>query len=301
MLARAFHAAGDEVVVLSRRVQRQPWSVVPWDGRTLGPWARLIDGAEVVINLAGRSVNCRYHARNRAEILNSRVDSTRVVGQAIAAASSPPSVWLQAATATIYADRYEGDNDEATGLLGGAEPDVPETWRFSIAVAKAWEQALEEAATPRTRKVVLRSAMTMSPDVGGVFATLLALVRLGLGGAVAGGRQYVSWIHEEDFVRSIRWIIERPELSGILNLAAPSPLPYGEFMRAFRQAWGMPLGLPATKWMLEIGTWLLRTESELVLKSRRVVPGRLLESGFEFRFPSWPEAAENLCRQYRSR
>ena len=169
-------------MILSRSPGPAPWRFVAWDAKTLGGWAREIDRAGVVINLAGRSVNCRYNARNRREIMESRVDSTRVVGEAIAAASRPPRVWLQASTATIYAHRYDAANDEATGILGGAEPGVPETWRFSIDVAKAWEAALDEAATPRTRKVKLRAAMVMSPDRGGIFDTLLGLVRRGLGG-----------------------------------------------------------------------------------------------------------------------
>ena len=300
ILARAFCCGRHEVVVLSRTPRREPWRVVAWDGQTLGDWAAEIDGADVVINLAGRSVNCRYNAGNRREILDSRVLSTRAVGAAIASARRPPRVWLQASTATIYAHRYDAGNDETSGLLGGGEADVPDTWRFSIEVAQAWERALDDAATPATRKVKLRSAMTMSPDAGGVFSALLGLVCCGLGGSVGDGRQFVSWIHEEDFVRAIRWLIDHEEFDGAVNLAAPNPLPYAEFMRSLRAAWGMRLGLPATRWMVEIGTRLLGTESELVLKSRRVVPGRLIASGFEFRHPAWLEAARELCQRYRS-
>jgi hypothetical protein len=297
ILARAFHGEGHEVIVLSRRAAevRAPWRCLEWDGVRLGDWVAELDGADVVINLAGRSVNCRYHARHRREILDSRVQSTRVVGAAIGCVRRPPRVWLQASTATIYAHRYDTANDEATGILGGAEPNAPDTWRFSIEVAQAWERALDEVETPATRKVKLRSAMTMSPDRGGVFATLLRLVRCGLGGPVGDGRQFVSWIHEEDFIRAVHWLIARDDLAGAVNLASPGPLPYAAFMRALRQAAGVPFGLPATRWMLEIGCWLLRTESELVLKSRRVVPARLLESGFEFRYPTWAKAARALC------
>jgi len=295
VLARAFHGEGHEVVVLSRRPEGKPWRVVEWDGVNLGEWVAELEGADVVINLAGRSVNCRYHARQRREILESRVRSVRVVGAALGCVRRPPRVWLQASTATIYAHRYDAANDEATRILGGAEPDAPETWRFSIEVAKAWEQAIDDVVTPGTRKVKLRSAMTMSPDGGGIFATLLGLVRRGLGGAVGDGRQFVSWIHEEDFIRAVHWLIAHEEMAGVVNLAAPNPLPYAAFMRALREAAGMPLGLPAPRWILEIGCWLLQTESELVLKSRRVVPGRLLESGFEFRYPKWTEAARALC------
>jgi len=299
MLARAFHRSGHDVVVLSRAPSATPWKTVVWDAAALGDWVRHLDGADVVINLAGRSVNCRYGAENRRTIMDSRVVSTRLVGQAIRAAASPPRVWLQASTATIYAHRYDAANDEANGVIGGSEPDAPPGWQFSIDVAQAWERELDAAIVPATRKVTLRSAVVMSPDRGGPFDILLMLVRRGLGGRSGDGRQYVSWIHERDFITSIEWLIARDDISGIVNLAAPSPLPNADFMRALRQAWGTPIGLPATAWMLEIGTFLMRTETELVLKSRRVVPGRLLHEGFRFEFPSWPEAARDLCDTWR--
>ena len=299
ILARAFHAGGHEVVVLSRRPEDRPWRVVRWDGAALGMWQREIDGSDVVINLAGRSVNCRYTTANRREILQSRVLSTRVVGRAIAHAVTPPKVWLQASTATIYAHRYDAPNDEATGILGGAERDAPETWRFSIDVAMAWEKALDEVATPRTRKVKMRTAMVMSPDAGGIFATLLMLVRRGLGGSAGDGRQYVSWIHEIDFVRAVQFLIAS-DLEGPVNLSSPNPLPNREFMATLRRAWGIPIGLPAAKWMLEIGAaTVMRTETELVLKSRRVVPGRLLQEGLTFTYPAWADAAKELCARAR--
>jgi uncharacterized protein (TIGR01777 family) len=299
LLARTFAADGHEVVVLSRNPAKAPWWVVQWDGETVGDWAAEMDGVDVVINLAGRSVNCRYNAANRRLIKDSRVNSTRAVGQAIAGAARPPRVWLQASTATIYAHRYDAPNDEATGILGGAEVDVPDTWRFSIDVAQSWEQAAEEAVVPQTRQVLLRSAMTMSPDPGGVFDVLLGLVRWGLGGANGNGRQCVSWIHDQDFVRAVYWLIDHPELAGPVNLASPNPVPNAEFMGTLRAAWGIGFGLPATKWMLEVGALLMRTESELILKSRRVVPGRLLQSGFVFQFPTWAEAAADLCGRWR--
>jgi len=300
LLARAFHAEGHEVVVLSRHPRPTAWKTLAWDGATRGDWCAQLDGADAVINLAGRSVNCRYHAANRREIMQSRVDSTRAVGAAIAAASRPPRVWLQAGTATIYAHRYDAANDEATGIIGGDELGAPDTWRFSIEVARAWERAVDETPTPHTRKVILRSAMTMSPDAGGIFATLRGLVRCGFGGRAGDGRQFMSWIHEEDFIRAVRWLIARDDLTGPVNLAAPHPLPNADFMRTLRQAAGVPFGLPAPAWLLEIGVRLLRTESELVLKSRRVVPARLLASGFSFHFPTWPAAARDLCQRWRA-
>jgi uncharacterized protein len=300
VLAREFHGAGHDVVVLSRHPARAAWRTVRWDAETLGDWASEVDGADVIINLAGRSVNCRYTAENRRIIKESRVNSTRVLGEAIARAAHPPRVWLQSSTATIYAHRYDAPNDEATGIIGSSEPDAPSTWRFSIDVAQAWEQAANEAVTPQTRKVLMRSSMIMSPDRGGIFDVILGLVRFGLGGPVGDGRQYVSWIHDHDFVQAIYWLIERDDLEGVVNLAAPNPLPYAEFIRTLRHAWGMPVGLPATAWMVEIGTFLMRTESELVLKSRRVIPGRLSQSGFTFEFPTWAEAAGDLCQRWRA-
>ena len=299
ILARALTADDHEVTVLSRSPRSAPWRTVPWDAERLGPWTAELEDADVVINLAGRSVNCRYNGANRQLIMASRVNSTRAVGKAIALASTPPRVWLQMSTATIYAHRFDEPNDEITGQLGGTEKNAPDTWRFSIDVANAWEQAAADAATPNTRRVLLRTAMTMSPDRGGVFDVLLRLVRWGLGGKNGSGRQLVSWIHADDFVRAVYWLIAHEELDGPVNLASPNPLPNADFMQALRVAWGAHLGLPATRWMLELGAVFLRTETELILKSRRVVPTRLLESGFNFQFPTWPEAAKDLCRRWR--
>lgn len=300
ILARWFQASGHEVVVLSRSPRQAPWRTVPWDAATLGAWAGEFENADIIINLAGRSVNCRYTRQNRALIMESRIRSTNVVGQAIAQAVKPPAVWLQSSTATIYSHRYDAPNDERTGTIGGTEPDAPHSWRFSIEVATAWEQAALEAKTPQTRKVLMRSAMIMSPDRGGIFDMLLRFVRMGLGGRIGDGRQFVSWIHEYDFCRAVTWLIEHDRFTGPVNLASPGPLPYAEFMRFLRRAWGMPIGLPATRWMVRVGTFLLRSESELVFKSRRVVSRLLLESGFEFAYPTWDLAAAELCSRRRT-
>ena len=299
ILARAFQSDGHEVVVLSRRASNTPWRTVVWDAETLGGWASEIDGADVVINLAGRSVNCRYNAENRLEIMDSRVKSTNVVGKAIETAAHPPKLWLQSSTATIYCHRYDAPNDEITGILGGNEPGAPDTWNFSIGVAKAWEDAANAFVLPNTRLVLMRSAMTMSPDRDGIFDTLLGLVRLGLGGTAGDGRQYISWIHDRDFIRALYWLIEHEEIAGPVNLSSPNPLPNREFMQKLRAAWGTKIGLPAMEWMIKLGAIFMRTESELVLKSRRVVPTRLLDSGFEFEFPDWDAAANDLCRRWR--
>jgi uncharacterized protein (TIGR01777 family) len=300
VLARHYHTRGDDVVVIARRNQPgSPWRTVEWDGCTLGGWAHEVDGADIVINLAGRSVNCRYNAANRREIKESRVVTTKLVGQAIAQAARPPRIWMNASTATIYRHVFDRAMDESTGELGGNEPDAPETWMFSIDVAKSWEEAFFSAPAASARKIALRSAMVMSPDRGGIFDTLLGLVRRGLGGASGSGKQYVSWIHDRDFIQALDFLIEHEDFEGVANVASPNPLPNREFMAALRQAWGIKIGLPATAWMLEIGAIFLRTETELILKSRRVIPGRLLAGGFQFEFLDWAGAARDLVRRWK--
>jgi hypothetical protein len=306
MLAQSFQERGHHVTVLTRGPYTAPWQTVHWDGEQIGPWIETLEGADVCINLAGRSVNCRYHAENRWKIYASRIRTTRLLNGVIAGLDHPPRVWLNASTATIYRHALGRPMDEATGELGGHEliskrRRAPETWDFSIGVAKDWEAAFFETQTPRTRKVAMRSAIVLSPVPGSTFATFLNLVRIGLGGTQGNGRQFVSWIHEADFARAVEFLIDREDLAGPVNIAAPHPLPNREFMETLRDAWGMPNGLPVPWPLLEIGTFLMRTESELVLKSRRVVPRRLLEAGFEFQFSQWPEAADDLVRQWRNR
>lgn len=295
-LSRALVRDGHEVVVLTRGSPRLPTGVraVRWDGRGLGAWAGELDGCAAVVNLAGRGVSCRYTEANLREMMSSRVDSTRVVGTAIVRAAAPPPVWLQMSTATIYAHSHDTAHDES-GVIGGAEPDVPAYWAYSVRIAREWEAAQAAADTPRTRKVAMRTAIVMSTTRGGAATVLTGLARLGLGGPVAGGRQYVSWLHETDLVRAVRFLLARDDLSGPVNLAAPNPLPQREFMRALRRAWRVPVGLPATRWMAELGAFVLRSDTELLLKSRRVVPGRLLAAGFTFEHPDWPGAARDLA------
>ena len=300
VLSREFTALGHEVVVLSRAPEEKPWRMIKWDGETLGDWVSEFEEADAVINLAGQSVNCRYSAENRKVIIDSRVKSTRVIGEAIAQAWKPPQVWLQASTATIYAHRYDAANDEVTGIIGGSELNAPDTWRFSIDVATSWESVFNEAAAPLTRKVLMRSAIIMHPDPGSPFAILSRLVRCGLGGRAGDGKQFVSWIHDRDFTRAVLWLIEHKHLTGPVNLASPNPVTNAEFMRTWRLAWAVPFGLPAAEWMLGLGAVFIGTETELILKSRRVIPAKLLQSGFTFQFPNWSEAAKDLSMRLRS-
>lgn len=288
---------GHEVVVLSRRkdgATEQGCRRVQWDGKTIGAWAAEIDGCDVVLNLAGRTVNCRYTDENRQQMMDSRVDSTRVVGQAISAAANPPKVWLQMSTATIYDHRFDAGNDETSGWIDAGISSYPDSWKYSVGIAKAWEQQQELAVTPSTRQIALRSAMVMHPTPQSIFGVLSNLVKLRLGGTIAGGQQYISWIHETDFLAAILFLIESESMDGAVNVSSPNPLPQKEFMATLRSAWNVSFGLPATKWMAQIGAVVMRTETELILKSRRVVPGRLVDAGFEFLFPDWDDAAKEL-------
>lgn len=301
MLARYFQERGHHVTVLTRLPYAETWQTVGWDGESVGPWTAYLEGADVCINLAGRNVNCRYTAANRAAIYESRIRSTRLLGEVLGALADPPRLWLNASTATIYRHALDRPMDEATGELGGNEQGVPRSWNFSIRVARDWEAVFFSASTARTRKVALRSAITLSPVPGNAFAALLNLVRLGLGGAQGNGRQYVSWIHELDFARAVEFLVARQDIAGPVNVASPNPLPNREFMAILRDAWGVPNGLPAPAPLIELAAVFLRTESELVLKSRRVLPGRLLDAGFQFQFSAWPEAAEDLVHSWRHR
>src|SRR6267154_830726 len=299
ILARHFHANNHNVTVLSRSPHPAPWRVITWDGLTPGPWVDELENTDVCINLAGRSVNCRYYPANRRAIFDSRVLSTQLLNKVIAGLNHPPTVWLNASTATIYRHALDRPMDEMTGELGGNEPGAPDTWNFSIKIAKDWEAAFFAGHTPNTRKIAMRSSITFIAGKGGVLEVLSNLVRSGLGGSQGSGAQYVSWVHEADFVRAIDFLIANETLNGPVNICSPNPLRNREFMRALRASWRQPVGVAAPSWMIEIGSFLLRTESELVLKSRRVIPGRLLNAGFSFSYPEWPAAAQELVTRYR--
>lgn len=285
-LSRHFLRLGWEVVGLVRpgRAVAGGCRRIEWDGRILADWVGELDGAEVLVNLAGRSVNCRYHAANRAKILESRVASTRILGDAIALATRPPALWINASTATIYRHAEDGPQDEVQGEFGSG---------FSVEVAMAWEKAFFQARVPGcVRKVAIRSSLVLAREPGTVFDYLWKLARFGLGGAMAGGTQRVSWIHIEDFCRAVAFLVGCDDLQGVVNVTAPEAVTNRDLMRVFRRETGSPLGLPAARWMLELGAILLGSETELVLKSRWVAPRRLREHGFTFR---WPRAAEGIA------
>jgi len=298
VLADYFVARGMEVVILTRNPRTNTGLIreVRWNGETAGDWVQELEGARALINLAGISVNCRYHARNRKVLLESRLKSTRVLGEAIARCANPPPAWLNSSTATIYRHTFGPAWDENGEIGGCAEAkDI-----FSVHIATEWERVLNETITPRTRKVALRSAMVLGKAKNSVLPNLLRIARLGLGGRMASGRQYVSWIHEDDFCRAVEWVIGQERLGGPINLAAPNPVTNAEFMGAIREACRVPFGLPAPRWLLEIGAFLLRTETELLIKSRRVVPGKLLASGFEFQHPGLRSAIDHLVAERAS-
>lgn len=277
-LTRHFHGKGWEVIGIARRQKGLDphCTFVAWDGKTLGDWAQYLNGADVVVNMAGRSVNCRYTKRNKRQIIDSRVDSTKVIGEAIAACEHPPAVWFNASTAAIYKTLKDRPQHEG-GQTGEG---------FSVEVAKAWEEAFFGSKVPETvRKVALRTSLVMANEPGTVYHYLLRLAKLFLGGPVAGGKQMVSWIHVEDYCRAVEWIVEQYQIRGGLNITSPEPVTNAEMMQRFRKLAKRPFGLPAAKWMAEIGAFFLRTETELVVKSLWVIPKRLQQNGFEFLHP----------------
>jgi uncharacterized protein (TIGR01777 family) len=282
---------GKEVVAIGR--SRKGWSgdgmFLEWDGKSLGPWALALEGAEAVINLAGRSVNCRYTAQNRREIIDSRVDATRVIGEAIATCKTPPKTWLNASTATWYRHAEDHAQNDWLGEPGEG---------FSCEVAQAWEDAFFGAHVPaETRKLALRLGMVLANEEGTVYDVLRKLTACGLGGAMGGGKQRLTWIHMEDFLRAVDFAIKDRFLDGCINVTAPEFPSNREWMRTFREAVGMPLGLPATKWMLEIGARLMGTETELVLKSRWADSLRLRDAGFRWRWGRAVDAVADLQRR----
>lgn len=277
-LTRHFQSAGWEVVGLARRKQglHADCRFVLWDGETVGEWLSELDGSDALINLAGRSINCRHNKSNKKQIIDSRVNSTTVLGEAIARCSHPPEVWLNASTASVYADAEKSPQGEGMKLGEG----------FFVDVAKAWEGAMMNASVSmEVRRIALRTSLVMAKEKGTVYDYLLKLAKLFLGGAVGGGGQMVSWIHVDDYCRAVEWLVNHNDIRGVINVTAPDPLTNKDMMNRFRKLAKRPFGLPATSWMARIGAFVLRTEPQLILKSNWVVPRRLLQNGFVFRYP----------------
>jgi uncharacterized protein (TIGR01777 family) len=290
VLAKYFHSKLYDVVILSRnpKLYDPVARHIHWDGKNSGEWIEEFENAFAVINLTGRTVNCRYTEKNKQEILESRVNATIAVGLAIQQCKNPPKVWIIAASATYYRSSFDRDMDEHTGET--AED-------FSMGVCKAWEKSFWEMKTPSTRKIVTRTSLGLGNYANSVLPVMKRLVRFGLGGKMGSGKQYFSWIHEEDYARAIDFLLERNDLSGTFNITAPNPLPNKDFMKLLRSEMKMPIGIGATKWMLEVGAIFIGTETELVLKSRRVVPKKLLEAGFQFEFPDVKSALHDLIQK----
>ncbi len=256
---------------------------VKWDGKTVGDWAIELNGADLLINLSGKTVNCRYTEKNKKEISDSRTDAVKAIGSAIQRCDHPPSCWINASSATIYRHAMDRSQDEYTGEFHED---------FSVQVCQAWEKTLFDQTTPLTRKVALRMAITLGP--GGVLIPYFNLLKFGLGGKQGGGEQMYSWVHTEDSCRMIEWIFLHPQLEGVFNCASPHPVPNKLFMKTLRNVTGYSFGLPAFTWMLKCGALLIGTETELVLKSRWVVPTRILETGFQFKFPLLKDALTDI-------
>jgi uncharacterized protein len=290
-LCRHFACSGREVVAVAR--SRKGWSgdgmFLEWDGKNVGTWAYALEGAGLVINLAGRSVNCRYNRRNKDDILRSRVDATAAVGKAISECRVPPALWVNASTATWYRHAEDVPQDEWHGVAGTG---------FSCEVATAWEDAFFAAKVPaEIRKVALRMGMILANEPGTVYDILSGLANKALGGTMGAGNQKMSWIHMEDFLRVIDYLMNDPFMDGIVNATAPDFPSNREVMELFRDVVGMPVGLSPPEWMLGLGALMLGTETELVLKSRWAVPKRLQEAGFRWRYPNATNAIENLTKR----
>jgi uncharacterized protein len=257
-----------------------------WDGKNTGDWVKQLDGADLLINLAGKSVNCRYTARNKAAILDSRIDSVNALGNAIAKCKHAPELWINASSATIYRHAMDHGQDEYNGEFHDD---------FSVRVCQKWEKTFYAQHTPATRKIALRMAITLGS--GGVLIPYFNLLKFGLGGRQGSGNQQYSWVHIDDTCRMIEWLYEHKTLQGTFNCSSPFPVTNKTFMQTLRKVTGHKFGLPAYEWMLKLGAVLVGTETELVLKSRWVLPAKIQETGFVFSHPFLEEALENLIRK----
>jgi uncharacterized protein (TIGR01777 family) len=287
-LVKHFATPGNEVVLLVRNNQSDVtnghMSFTKWDGKTQGPWNAALENADVLINLNGKSVDCRYTKKNMERIYTSRLNATNALGLAVLHCKNPPRLWLNAASATIYRHSTDKEMDEHTGEIGSG---------FSVDVCQKWEGAFNSFITPSTRKVLLRTGIVLGRN-GGPMIPLRRLVRFGFGGKHGDGTQFCSWLHEDDFVNAVKFVIANRSLSGAINVTAPNPVTNGEFMATLRKVMHAHAGIPLPRWLLEIGAFIIRTETELLLKSRRVVPGKLADAGFKFTYTNVESAFAGL-------
>ena len=275
VLIQHFKNKFEEIIILTRGKSeiKNQIKYVNWNAKSFSGWENELENTDVLINLAGKSVDCRYTEKNKAEILASRIDSTKILNEAILKCKNPSKHFINSSTATIYRHSEDKEMDEYSGEIGND---------FSMNVAKSWEKTFYEMETPKTLKTAIRTSIVLGKD-GGAFVPLKKLTQLGLGGKNGNGKQFISWIHEKDFARAIEFIIEQ-KLSGSINVVSPKPIQNEEFMKKLQKVIGIPFGLPISKSMLELGTKIIKTETELVLKSRNVIPKRLAENGFKFEF-----------------
>ncbi len=276
------------LVVLSRSKTGQQGNVkyVQWDAVNPGDWTAELEGSKAIINLVGKSVNCRYTDANKTEIINSRVNATNAIGKAIQGLKSPPEVWINAGSAAIFGNSGPQVKDEGSPTGNGFSPNV----------CKAWEKAFNAHDTPKTRKVFLRIGMVLQKE-GGIIKPFLNLVKFGLGGKIGTGKQYMTWIHETDFQELIKWAIEEKEAAGIIHAASPNPVTNNEFMTSIRKAAGVGFGLPNPAFLIRFGAIFIGTEAELVLSGRRVISTFLLQKGFKFKYPYLHEALGQLIKK----
>ncbi len=274
------------IIILTRGKNKEINNIkyVNWDAKTIGNWTNELNNADVLINLTGKSVDCRYNKKNKDLILHSRIDSTIILAEAIQKCTNPPKVWLNSSTATIYRHSLKKEMDEINGEIGTG---------FSVNVAKAWETALFKQQTLNTRKVALRTAIVLGKS-GGALQPILNLTRIGFGGKQGSGNQKISWIHELDFARSIDFIIHTQKIEGVINIVSPKPSTNSIFMKTLRKIIRTPFGIPISKPLLEFGAKLIKTETELILKSRNVIPQKLENHGFKFTYPELKTAINHL-------
>ncbi|KIQ18844.1 NAD-dependent epimerase [Flavobacterium sp. MEB061] len=288
VLIHKFKDKFDEIVILTRGKSKTIDGIkyVNWNAKSFSGWENELENATVLINLAGKSVDCRYTKENKKEILWSRIQSTRILNKAVLNCTNPPKHWLNSSTSTIYRFSLDKQMDEVDGEIGND---------FSINVALSWEKAFFKIETPNTLKTALRTSIVLGKK-GGAFIPLKTLAKTGFGGKQGKGNQFVSWIHEEDFANAIDFIIQK-EMIGIVNVVSPEPVRNADFMQKLRKAVGFPFGIQLNTFLLEIGSFIIRTQPELVLKSRNVIPKRLLDNGFKFKFGDIDEAFEDLLRK----